>query len=122
MESRDPGQTEKDSRDRERILLAGQLHGEIMLFQSMVVREISRGGAQIETTSPLKVDSLHELRVVFGEQSAVLKGRVAHCRIVEVDQDLMTYRSGIEFVDPPEHVQALIVQFIDDIRDGRRRS
>ena len=122
MESRDPGQTEKDSRDRERIPLAGELHGEIMLFQSMVVREISRGGAQIETTSPLKVDSLHELRVVFGEQSAVLKGRVAHCRIVEVDRDLMTYRAGIEFVDPPEHVQALILQFIDDIRDGRRRS
>ena len=68
MESRDPGQTEKDSRDRERIPLAGELHGEIMLFQSMVVREISRGGAQIETTSPLKVDSLHELRVVFGEE------------------------------------------------------
>ena len=69
MESRDPGQTEKGSRDGERILLTGELHGEIMLFQSMVVREISRGGAQIETTSPLKVDSLHELRVVFGEAS-----------------------------------------------------
>jgi hypothetical protein len=50
---------------------------------------------------------------VFGEHSAALKGRGAHCRIVEVDQDLITHRAGIEFVNLPERVQALILQFID---------
>jgi len=117
MDPRDSDQTQKASRDRERLPV--ELRGEIMLLQSMVVREISRGGAQIETTSPLQINSLHELRLVFGDQSAVLKGRVAHCRVVEIDQELLTYRAGIEFVDPPEHVQALILQFIDHIRDGR---
>ncbi len=120
MASGNRGETQKGPRAGERIPILGELHGEIMLFQPMVIREISRDGAQIETASPLQLDSLHELRLVLGDRSAVLKGRVAHCRIVDVDQELVTYRAGIEFVDPPEHVQALISTFIEDIKDARR--
>ena len=50
----------------------------------------------------------------------VIKGRVAHCSISDVDQELVMYRSGIEFIDPPERVEAVIEHFIEAIMGGRR--
>ena len=39
----------EDKRDTERIQILGELHGEVMVFQPMAIKEISRGGAQVET-------------------------------------------------------------------------
>ena len=107
-------------RDDERIEILGELHGEIVVFQPMAIREISRGGAQVETSFPLQLDSLHELRLTLGERSVILKARVAHCSITDVDQELVTYRSGVEFVEPSERVYAVISSFIDTVKEGRR--
>ncbi len=109
-----------EKRERERIEILGELHGEVMLFQPMSVKELSRGGAQVETAFPLHLDSLHEIRLTLGSRSVVLKGRVAHSRISDVDQELVTYRSGIEFVEPSDRVRTVITEFIDAIRAGRR--
>jgi hypothetical protein len=110
----------EDSRDTERIQILGELHGEVMVFQPMTIKEISRGGARVETAFPLHVDSLHEFRLTLGDQSVVVKGRVAHCSISDVDQALVVYQSGIEFIELPERVHAAIVQFVDAIVSGRR--
>lgn len=107
-------------RDTERIEILGELHGEVMIFQPMSIREISGSGAQIESAFPLHIDSLHEIRLTLGNRSVVVKGRVAHCRISDVDNDVVRYRSGIEFVEPPPHVNAVILEFIDSIKTGRR--
>jgi hypothetical protein len=109
-----------DKRDKERIQILGELHGEVMVFQPMAIKEISRGGCQIETDFPLQLDSLHEIRLTLGDKSVVLKGRVAHCSITDVDQEIVTYRSGVEFVEPSERVYSVISGFIDAIKDGRR--
>jgi hypothetical protein len=109
-----------DKRDRERIQILGELHGEVMMFQPMAIKEISRGGCQIETDFPLQVDSLHEIRLTLGDKSVVLKGRVAHCSITDVDQEIVTYRAGVEFVEPSERVYSVISGFIDAIKDSRR--
>jgi hypothetical protein len=37
-----------------------------------------------------------------------------------MDQELVLYRSGIEFVEPSEPVQEVISAFVDAIKDGRR--
>ena len=50
----------------------------------------------------------------------IVKGRVAHCRISDVDQELVTYRSGIEFIEPTERVSLVIADFIEAIKAGRR--
>jgi hypothetical protein len=110
----------EDQRDTERIPILGELHGEVMVFQPTIIKEISRGGAQIETAFPLQLDSLHEFRLTLGERSVVVKGRVAHCSISDVDQELVTYRSGIEFIEPSERVHAVISEFIDAVKTGRR--
>jgi PilZ domain len=109
-----------EKRDSERIQILGELHGEVMVFQPMAIREISRGGAQVETAFPLQLDSLHDFRLALGDRSVIVKGRVAHCSISDVDQELVTYRSGIQFVEPSERVTSVISGFIDAVKDGRR--
>ena len=91
-----------------------------MVFQPMGITEISHGGAQVETRFPLHLDSLHDFRLTLGDRSIVVKGRVVHCSITDVEQDVVSYRSGIEFVEPSEAVLAVISDFIDAVRDGRR--
>ena len=101
----DPSRSKReDLREGERIQILGELHGEVMVFQPMAVKEISRGGAQVETKFPLQLDSLHELRLTLADRSVVVKARVAHCSIVDVDQELVTYRSGVEFVEASDRV------------------
>ena len=109
-----------DKRDTERIEILGELRGEVMVFRPMAIREISRGGAQVETAFPLQLDSLHDFRLTLGDSSVVLKGRVAHCSISDVDQEVVLYRSGIEFIEPPDRVASVIAHFIDAITNGRR--
>jgi hypothetical protein len=45
---------------------------------------------------------------------------VVHCSISDVDQELVTYRSGLEFVEPSERILAVIAEFIGAIKEGRR--
>lgn len=109
-----------EHRDAARIQILGDLHGEVMVFQPMTIREISRGGIQVETSFPLHLDSLHEFRITLGDRSVVVKGRVVHCSITDVNQETVMYRSGIEFIETPDRVDDVVADFIDAIRDGRR--
>ena len=90
-----------------------------MVFEPLQIKEIGRGGAVVETRFPLVIDSLHELRLTLGSRSIVLKGRVAHSRISDVEQEIVTYRSGREFVEPSEPVRAVIAEFLETIRATR---
>ena len=38
-----------NKRDAERIPILGELHGEVMVFQPMLVRDVSSGGVTVET-------------------------------------------------------------------------
>lgn len=107
-------------REGERIPILGELRGEVTVFQAITIREISRGGAQIETTVPLQLNSLHQFRLVLGDRSVVVKGRVAHCRVSDVDDQGTTYRSGVEFVDVSEPVATAIGEFVDAIKTARQ--
>ncbi len=112
--------TASDKRDTQRLEILGELRGEVMVFQPMAIKEISHGGAQVETGFPLQLDSLHDFRLTLGERSVVIKGRVAHCSISDVDQDVVLYRSGIEFIEPPDRVASVVFEFIDAVKNGRR--
>jgi c-di-GMP-binding flagellar brake protein YcgR len=84
-----------------------------MVFQPAAIRQLSHGGMQVETAFPLQLDSLHDFRLTLGEHSVVVKGRIAHSRISDVDQDIVTYRSGIEFIELSERVAEAIQHFVD---------
>ena len=110
----------EDKRDTERVQILGELKGEVTVFQPMAIKEISRGGAQVETSFPLQLDSLHEFRLTLGDRSVVVKGRVAHCSITDVEQELVVYTSGVEFIEPSDRVANVIHEFIEAVQTGRR--
>ena len=86
-----------------------------MVFQPADVCQVSHGGMQVDTTFPLQLDSLHDFRLTLGAISLVVKGRVAHSRISDVDHDIIMYRSGVEFVEPSERVLDAITHFVDTL-------
>jgi len=108
-----------EKRDAERVPILGELQGEMMVFQPMLVKDISRGGATVETRYPLHLNSLHDLRLTLGSKSIVVKGRVVHSRISDVDQDIVTYRSGMEFVEPSERVTSALAEYLDAVKVDR---
>jgi hypothetical protein len=109
-----------EKRDKERIEILGELHGEVMIFQPLSIKEISNGGCLVETAFQLHLNSLHDVRLTLGERSIVMKGRVAHCHISDVDQEIVTYRSGIEFIEPNDRIRDVIKEFIEAIKAGRK--
>jgi PilZ domain len=111
---------DEEKREAERLEILGDLPGDATVVQPLAVKELSRRGAQVETSFALQVDSLHEFRIALGDHSVVVKGRVAHCRISDVDQSGLVYRAGVEFIDPPTWAANAIAQFIEDLKTGRR--
>jgi hypothetical protein len=100
----------------ERITILGNLFGEIAVFQRMAIREISRGGAKIETPVPLHLNSLHQLRLMLGDRSVIVQGRVVHSRLSHVSHGQSVYLSGVEFVDVPSQVDVVIQAYIQSIK------
>ena len=108
-----------NQRDGERVSMLGDIPGEIMVLEPMIVKELSRGGATLETRFSLQLNSLHDLRLVLGERTVVVKGRVVHSKICDVDQETVLYRSGVEFVEPSDRVTAVIADYLDSVRSDR---
>ena len=84
--------------------ILGSLQGEVKVYQPITVHQVSIGGMQVETAFPLHLDSLYDFQLTLRDRSIVVKGRVAHSRIIDVDQDIVMYRSGIEFIEPSKPV------------------
>ena len=102
-----------EKRVKERIQARGHLHGEVMVYQPMTIVDISHGGAQVETPFPLQLDSLHQFRLTLGDLSVIVKGRIAHCRVGDLRDAGAVFRSGIEFVEPSQHVLQAIASFVE---------
>jgi len=110
----------EERRDTDRVEILGDLLGEIMVFQPMRVTQISRHGAQIETPFPLQLNSLHEVRLTLGDDSIVLKARIVHSSVSDVDPEHVLYRSGVQFVEPSEPVARVIAEFVERLTAQRR--
>jgi hypothetical protein len=108
-----------EKREGRRFAILGDLHGEVMIFQPISITEISHTGAKIDSAFPLHLESLHEFKLTLGSRSVVLKGRITHCAISDVDQESVVYRSGVEFTEPSERVREVIDEFIEALKSGR---
>ena len=106
---------EPESQRAPRIEILGELQGEVMVYEPMAVTDLSRTGARIETTFPLRINSLHDFRLVLGGRSIVVKARIVHAHVCDVEDQTTVYRAGIEFVQPSARVAEAIAQFVDEI-------
>jgi hypothetical protein len=78
-------------------LVAGQL---VPSGAPIKIRDIGFGGIAMETTSPVRVGSILDLRFTSkNETSFVLRARVAHTRRVPGPSGPASYLSGLEFAD-----------------------
>jgi len=114
-----PAAGRHERRAYERTEILGDLRGEIMVYEPMVVRDISHGGALIESTFPLHIDSLHDIRLELGTDAVIVKGRVVHCSVGDMDREFVVYRSGVEFIEPSAGVREIIARFIERTRTAR---
>jgi hypothetical protein len=109
-----------DKRTAERVQILGELRGEMKVFQPMHVREISRTGVTIETLFPLNLDSLHDVRLSLGDTSVVIKGRIIHSHVSDIEQGAVAYRAGLKLVDPSPAVTSAIEEFLGAVKADRR--
>ena len=111
---------DENKRDSERVPVPAPLYGEVKVYQPMTILDISRGGAQVETPFALQLDSLHDFRISLGDRSVVVKGRIAHCHIGELKEGVVLYRTGVEFIEISEHVQAAVEHFVEALKMSHR--
>jgi PilZ domain len=105
-----------NTRDSERVPIPGQVTGEVTVYEPMAIIDLSDRGALVETTFALQLDSLHEFRLSLGTRSVVVKGRIAHCKIGELQEGTVLYRSGIEFIEPTDHALSAIHAFVEALK------
>jgi len=114
------------TRQGERVPILGEMTGEIMVLEPLLVRELGTGGATIETRFPLPLNSLHDLRFSVGTHAVVVKARVVHSHTGTAGDSAggsvdpkAVYHSGVEFVEPPAYVDAAITQYLDALKTQR---
>ncbi len=105
----------------ERVPILRELQAEIMVSQPMMLKEISRGGLTVECRMPLHLNSLYDLRFVLDGKPVVARARVAHSRISDVDRDIVTYRTGLQFVELSDRARASVEDFLITLKTGRGR-
>ncbi len=110
---------DENCRDEGRVDILGELQGEILVFEPMRITQILAHGVQIDTPFPLHLDSLHDFRLTLGADSFVVKGSVVHSSIDDVEQEQVTYCSGVEFVEPLAHVASSITNFVQALQSDR---
>jgi hypothetical protein len=106
-------------REYERVPMFGQLVGEIMVYEPMAVTALSEKGLALDTRFPLHLNSLHELRLNLGLLPVVVKARVVHSHVSDVDQEVVIYHSGLEFVELPGRVREAIAAFLTAVKAQR---
>ncbi len=111
--------TDDRKRAHERLELSDPATGEVKIYHSMAIRQLSGGGALIEIGVPLQLNSLHDFRLALGDRSVVVKARVVHSHIGTVATSGVSYHTGIEFVDLSEPVAQVIASFIDTLKRQR---
>jgi hypothetical protein len=100
-------------RDAERLIVPGQVTGEVSIYQPLTIMNLSDRGAQVETSFPLLLGSLHDFRFSLDGLSVIVKGRIVHSQIGGLDEGAVLYRTGVELVDVSDHALAAIRTFVD---------
>ena len=58
--------------------------------------------------------------MTLGSDLVVVKGRICHFSISDVEHEQVIYRSGIEFVEPSGKVHGVIARFVGTLKAGRQ--
>jgi len=87
-----------DRRGKPRFEIVGELWGSVDVSASLSVVNLGRGGALLESTTPLVPESVHAVLVVTDDESHQVTLRVRHTTPDE-QSGRRRYLTGVEFVD-----------------------
>lgn len=101
-----------DRRLRPRFDVVGQLSGTLDASVSMALRDVGRGGAQIESLVQLPTGSLHRATFNCDGIEAAVQVCVRHVKPVFASTGEQRYLIGVEFVSPSAAVLELIERWL----------
>jgi hypothetical protein len=95
-----------DRRSRRRFEIVGQLWGALETIESLRMRNVSTGGALLESRFALAVDSVHRVRLAAEDQGCDVQARVRH--VEQVPGPTPRFAIGLEFIAPADDASAHI--------------
>ena len=107
-----------ERRHHDRVTIPGGLRGEVKVYQAVTITNVGSGGLKVRTPFPLQLDSFYEFRLTLPDVSVVTKGRVVHCQMSNGGESHLSYLSGVEFVEMPQHALDAISEFVQAVRSG----
>jgi PilZ domain len=105
---------ENDRRRGLRFEVIGSLAGSVTIQQHLAVRNLSCGGALVESPTPLPPLSLHTIQLESQEETVLVKARVLRSASSEDN----AFSVAMEFVDPEPSSLAQIRQMLARGPDG----
>ena len=112
---------EEDRRQSPRLDLMQEFQGHLIaLDEAVTVQQLGPGGLTLAAAVPLSPTHIHDLRLTLDDAVISVRARVVHTRAV-IEQDDVTYVSGMAFVDLPRETIATIEHFLglDVFADGQ---
>ena len=102
-----------DRRSKPRFEIVGDLWGSIDMTTTLLVQNLSRGGALIESPLPLTPESMHWVTAVADGQPHVVQIRVRHSTPAAAPVGQSRYLIGVEFLRLSPGVEEAILRYID---------
>jgi hypothetical protein len=107
-----------DRRQKPRFDVVGQLAGTLDAAVPMALRDVGRGGAQVESFVQLQSGSLHRATFSCDGIEAAVQVCVRHVKPVVSSSGEQRYLIGVEFVSPSPAVLELIERWLMLHGDG----
>ena len=102
-----------DRRSSIRFEIVGRLPGALAIAQPVRLHDISPGGALVEMSSPLSVDSQHSVQLSVRGHLATVDARVRHVRPAI---DMGRFLIGFEFITPAHVIDEALATTSDQDR------
>lgn len=101
-----------DERQASRTNLTRELTGEVTVYRPLSVSDLSTEGARVETSDALRVGSIRAFRFNLGDQTVIVKGRIAHAQVRTLDTQQVVYTAGVDFMDVSPVARAGIEDYL----------
>lgn len=106
-----------DRRTATRFEVLGELWGSIQAAEPLILRNLGREGALIESAAPLPVGSTHTIRLMRGTTATDVRAVVRHLSPVLQAAGPRRYLVGLEFVNLDEQAHVWISYMMDQQAD-----
>jgi hypothetical protein len=110
-----------DRRAKIRFEIVGDLWGSIDTTTSLIIRNLGREGALLESPVPLAPDSVHWVSVLLDGEPQPMRLRVRH-RTAAADATEPPYLIGVEFLSVTDATEKFIEQCLASAQSGPAQS